>query len=326
MYPGAGSNYLGVLFVPPREMWFAADIKGLVIFGGNVLNLGGLVSFTDCHFFTLAPTAVRVGVVVGGDILTVAGVTVSSGCTHTQISFASVGTGIAGLFSTVLGGVAVSTGVVYNRNIALNFGAGAGIMTHVGGGVGIYSGCIFNTQGGLFSMFGSSVKQFLGAGVLINSGVIMNKNFGTCFFAFNHPLTHLYACLGLSLSLSLFFSMRVRNASIPPLPIHPPTHPPRLQHLLRRGGIHERGRRDQPQRRLPIQPPNRLCLHRHQRRPGTCPTHPPTHLPISTTHHIPSNTALPRRGAHVHGRLLVLPDLCHSLRVRLGGYFLRGRG
>lgn len=85
MYPGAGANFLDVVFLNPVETWLARDIKGLMAIGGNVLNLGGLITFTGCHFFNIAPTAVRIGTVIGGDILTAAGVTISSGCTHTQV-------------------------------------------------------------------------------------------------------------------------------------------------------------------------------------------------------------------------------------------------
>ena len=182
VYFGAGSNFLGVIFIAPRETWFARDIKGAVVFGGQVLNLGGLVTLTDCHFFNLSPTSIRVSVQVGGDVLTVAGVTVASGCTHTQLAFAVAGVGIAGLFQAVLGGVGIFSGCIFNRNLGLSFGAAAGVMTHVGAGVGIFSGCVFNTQGGQFAMFGVAVKQFLGAGVLINTGVIQNKNFGANIF------------------------------------------------------------------------------------------------------------------------------------------------
>lgn len=182
VYFGAGSNFLGVIFTAPRETWFARDIKGAVLFGGQILNLGGLVTLTDCHFFSLSPTAIRVATVVGGDVLTVIGVTVASGCTHTQIAVAVAGVGVAGLFQTVLGGVGIFSGCVFNRNIGLQFGAMAGIQTHVGAGVGIFTGCIFNTQGGGFSAFGVAIKQFLGAGVLINTGVIQNKNFGANIF------------------------------------------------------------------------------------------------------------------------------------------------
>ena len=183
VYLGAGSNFLGVLFIAPSMAWFARDIKGAVMFGGQVLNMGGLVTLTDCHFFNLSPTSIRVAMAVGGDVLTVVGVTVASGCTHTQAAFAVVGLGVAGLFQTVLGGVGIFSGCVFNRNLGLQFGAAAGVMTHVGGGVGIFTGCVFNTQGGGFAMFGVAVKQFLGAGVLINTGVVQNKQFGVNIFA-----------------------------------------------------------------------------------------------------------------------------------------------
>lgn len=48
-----------MVFLNPVETWLARDIKGSFIIGGNVLNLGGLVTFTDCHFFNMGPTAVR---------------------------------------------------------------------------------------------------------------------------------------------------------------------------------------------------------------------------------------------------------------------------
>jgi len=182
VYFGAGSNFLGVIFIAPRETWFARDIKGAVLFGGHILNLGGLVTLTDCHFFNLSPTSIRVTTAVGGDVLTVIGVTVASGCTHTQLAVAVAGLGVAGLFQAVLGGVGIFSGCIFNRNLGLQFGAAAGVMTHVGAGVGIFTGCIFNTQGGGFAMFGVAVKQFLGAGVLINTGVIQNKNFGANIF------------------------------------------------------------------------------------------------------------------------------------------------
>lgn len=86
VYPGAGANFLGVVFLNPVETWLARDIKGLFAIGGNVLNLGGLITFTGCHFFNMGPTAVRVATCVGGDILTAAGVSIESGCTHTQVS------------------------------------------------------------------------------------------------------------------------------------------------------------------------------------------------------------------------------------------------
>lgn len=119
---------------------------------------------------------------VGGDILTVAGVTIQSGCTHTQMAGVAIGIGVVGMFSAVLGGVHISSGVAYNRNLGMQLGSGAGIQTSILGGVGIYSGVAYNTQGGLFSMFGCSVKQWVGAGVVINSGVTQNLVFGCNIF------------------------------------------------------------------------------------------------------------------------------------------------
>jgi hypothetical protein len=214
VYPGAGANFLGVVFLNPVETWLARDIKGTMAIGGRVLNLGGLVTFTGCHFFNMGPTAVRVGTIVGGDILTVAGVSIESGCTHTQVggprtralawgSIHSkahgptqhihhherkqvggvvVGLGIVGLFHTVLGGVSIISGVAFNRNLGMQFGSGCGIQTSILGGVAIYSGVAYNTQGGLFAMFGCSVKQWLGAGVIINSGVTQALIFGCNIF------------------------------------------------------------------------------------------------------------------------------------------------
>ncbi len=144
--------------------------------------MGGLVTFTDCHFFTVGPVNARIVTVIGGQLLTVAGVSIESGCTHTQVAGVAVGVGVFGLLTAVLGGVSIVSGVVFNRNLGAQFGSGAGIQTAVGGGVAIYSGVVFNTQGGLFAMFGSAVKQFLGAGVLINSGVTQNKQFGVNIF------------------------------------------------------------------------------------------------------------------------------------------------
>lgn len=68
LYPGAGGNFLGVVFLNPMETWLARDIKGAFIIGGNVLNLGGLVTFTGCHFFNMGPTAVRYVLTCDGDV------------------------------------------------------------------------------------------------------------------------------------------------------------------------------------------------------------------------------------------------------------------
>lgn len=48
IYPGAGGNFMGCVFLNPLETWLARDIKGGMILGGNVRTWLGGKAATPC--------------------------------------------------------------------------------------------------------------------------------------------------------------------------------------------------------------------------------------------------------------------------------------
>ncbi len=181
---GGRFSAFGVIFTnaPPvgaPAVLVAPDISRAVrVFGGQIFNVGGVVTITLSHFWVLQPgVLLREIYVIGADVLSVAGVVVLSGVTFTNSQLFLNGFG-AGFQMALLGGVLVASGVTFTINFLVINATGAGILCFIGGGVGIFSGVTWNANLGVLSHFGSGIMVFNGGGVLVISGGAFAANLG----------------------------------------------------------------------------------------------------------------------------------------------------
>ncbi len=180
---GGRFSAFGVIFthavktLPP--VLVAPDLsRALRVFGGQVCVMGGVVTITLSHFWTLQPgVMLRELYVIGAEMLTVAGVAVISGCTLTHSALFINGGGV-GFLLAHLGGVLVASGMALTLNFMVVQAAGAGVLCFVGGGVGIFSGVTWTGNLGAYNHFGTGFNLFNGGGVIVLSGCVISTNLG----------------------------------------------------------------------------------------------------------------------------------------------------
>jgi len=185
-----GANFVGVIFLAvmtdqamtERAFQDQLDMTGWRVYGGHVYVTGGTVRFFNCHFWDsmiLMPFTDQV--MIGADVLVVAGSVFLTGCTFTNTMF-FCNYGGAGWHVATLGGTTVLTWCTIQwQSIAMSMYV-AGMVIFTGGGVTILTGVDFRFVSVVmnFMGFGSFAT---GAGVLVATGVTQEQAYAA-FSAF----------------------------------------------------------------------------------------------------------------------------------------------